>query len=280
MTSLDIVIVSFNSRDTLARCLQSLHDTPPAAPHAIVVVDNASSDGSAVMVRTRFPGVTLIENDTNLGFARANNQGIRAGHGELVLLLNGDTFVPAGALDGLAAALEASSEAAAAGPRLVDAAGVPELSFGRMITPWNELRQKVTWWLHLRNVRPVRRYVERLTRARHIVDWVTGACLLVWRADAQAAGLLDERYFLYTEDVDFCAALRARGRLVIFVPEVEVVHARGSSRVLAPGAAREAYRTSQLAFYAKHNPGWLPWLRLYLRLKGALPREPVARVLS
>ena len=84
-------------------------------------------------------------------------------------------------------------------------------------------------------------------------------------------GLLDERYFLYTEDVDFCAALRARGRAVLFEPAAEVVHLRGQSRQTRPAEAERAYRASQLAFYAKHHPAWLPWLRVYLRMRGRLP---------
>ena len=103
------------------------------------------------------------------------------------------------------------------------------------------------------------------------MDWVSGACLLVSRADAEAVGLLDERFFLYTEDVDFCAALRARGRRILFAPAAEVVHARGRSRASAPGAMNVAYRRSQIAFYEKHHPRWAPLLRAYLRLKGALP---------
>jgi GT2 family glycosyltransferase len=103
------------------------------------------------------------------------------------------------------------------------------------------------------------------------VDWVSGACLLVRRADAEAVGLLDERYFLYTEDVDFCAAIRARGRRILFTPAAQIVHLRGRSRQTAPGPSEKAYRRSQIAFYEKHHPRWAPWLRLYLRLKGRLP---------
>jgi N-acetylglucosaminyl-diphospho-decaprenol L-rhamnosyltransferase len=112
--------------------------------------------------------------------------------------------------------------------------------------------------------------VERATRQPHAPGWVTGACLLVRRPDAEAVGLLDERYFMYTEDVDFCAAIRARGRTILFTPDVEIVHLRGRSAVSAPGATRRAYRQSQLAFYDKHHPGWAPVLRLYLRLRGQL----------
>lgn len=273
MSQVDIVIVSYNARDDLARTLASLADAPPATPHRVVVVDNASSDGSLEMVRTRWPGVLAIDAGGNLGFSRANNLGIRAASGDLVLLLNSDTVVPAGAIDGLVADLVAHPEAAAAGPRLVDAEGEAELSTGRMIGPLNELRQKVVGALYDRGWGPVRRSVERSLRTTREVDWVSGACLLVRRADAESVGLLDERYFLYTEDVDFCAALRSRGRRVRFVASVTVEHLRGRSRRHDPSASRALYRRSHLAFYAKHHPGWHRLLRWYLRVKGELPND-------
>jgi hypothetical protein len=126
----------------------------------------------------------------------------------------------------------------------------------------------VTGALYDRGWGPVRRRVERSLATPQEVDWVSGACLLVWRADAEAAGLLDERFFLYTEDVDFCASVRRRGRRVRFVPSVEVRHLRGRSRRASPSAASAAYRRSHLAFYAKHHPHWHRLLRTYLRLKG------------
>jgi GT2 family glycosyltransferase len=143
----------------------------------------------------------------------------------------------------------------------VDAHGRAELSFGRMISPLNELRQKMR----------ARGNVERLTSRERMVDWVSGACLLVRRADAEAVGLMDERYFMYTEDVDFCAAVRGRGRKVLFTPSVQIVHLRGRSRRSAPRATEIAYRRSQLAFYQKHHPAWAPILRLYLRLRARSP---------
>jgi N-acetylglucosaminyl-diphospho-decaprenol L-rhamnosyltransferase len=272
MTDLAIIIVSYNSQHDLARTLESLHAAPPATPHRVVVVDNASSDGSLAFVRRRWPGVQAIDAGANLGFSRANNLGIRATESDLVLLLNSDTVVPSGAIDGLVGDLLAHPEAAIAGPRLVDAAGRPEISIGRMIGPFNELRQKVTGALYDRRWGPVRRRVERSLATAHEVDWVSGACLLVRRDDAEAVGLLDERFFLYTEDVDFCASVRARGRRVRFVPSVGVRHLRGGSRSHDPSAALAAYRRSQLAFYAKHHPGWHRVLRWYLRVGGHLPK--------
>jgi len=255
-----IIIVSFNARADLERCLESLHGAPPATPHEILVVDNASTDGSAAAAR-RWPGATVIDAGANVGFARANNLGIRASRGANLLLLNSDTIVPAGAIDRLVAELEQNPDVAVVGPRLVDGSGGAELSFGGMIGPLNELRQK-------RRARSAA--VDQLTRRRQYPDWVSGACLLVRRADAEAVGGLDERYFMYAEDVDFCAAIRARGRRILFVPDVEVVHLRGRSAASAPAATRDAYRRSQLAFYEKHHPGWAPLLRLYLRFRGEI----------
>jgi N-acetylglucosaminyl-diphospho-decaprenol L-rhamnosyltransferase len=268
---LAIVIVSFNARRDLDRCLASLGEAPPGTSHEIVVVDNASTDGSSDMLREKWPAVKVIDAGDNLGFARASNIGIRAVESELLLLLNSDTRVPPGAIDRLVTELKAHPDVAVVGPRLVDAAGQPEISFGSMITPLGELCRKTGGWLYRNSVPPARAWVmRRVSRVRY-PDWVSGACLLVRRTDAEAAGLLDERFFLYAEDVDFCATVRALGRRVMFSPAVEVVHLRGRSVRHAPAAAERLYRLSQLAFYDKHHPRWAPWLRGYLRFRGKLP---------
>jgi len=257
LTSISIVIVSYNTRDDLARCLDALLATPPAATHEIVVIDNGSTDGSVDVVRAR-PGVRLIDSGRNIGFARANNIGIRATQCVNVLALNSDTIVPPGAIDRLLAELDANPDVAVVGPRIVDGQGRAELSFGRMMSPFNEFRQK----------RLGRGPVDALTRQRGYPDWVSAACLLVRRADAESVGLFDERYFMYTEDVDFCAAIRARGRKILFAPDIEIVHLRGRSAATAPRETNAAYRRSHLAFYDKHHPVWAPLLRLYLWLRG------------
>jgi GT2 family glycosyltransferase len=269
--TLSIVIVSFNAREDLENCLRSLAAAPPRIPHEVVVVDNASSDDSVAAVEARFPDVRLLVQRRNLGFSAANNTGIRATSGELILLLNNDTVVPAGALDVLVDRLVAHEEAAVAGPRLVDASGAVELSFGPMIAPLAEARQKLLRSLYERGFGLARSWVELATARERFVDWVSGACLLVRRADAEAVGLLDERYFLYTEDVDFCAAIRASGRRVLFTPRAQVVHLRGRSRATVADRMNAAYRRSQIAFYEKHHPRWAPVLRAYLAVRGHLP---------
>ncbi len=266
--TLSIIVVAFNARADLERCITSLHEHPPAIAHDITIVDNGSSDGGPAAVVARWPGVRLVTLPANAGFAAGNNAGIRATTGDLILLLNSDTVVPAGAIDALVAGLERDPSAAAAGPRLVDAQGRPEISFGAMISPLAELRQKVLGRLYAADLSVIVEHVDRVTRTEQHVDWVSGACLLVRRADAEAAGLLDERYFLYTEDVDFCAALRALGRTILFAPAADVVHLRGRSRAGVAGPTQAAYRRSHVAFYEKHHPAWAPVLKAYLRLKG------------
>jgi len=271
MPRLAVIIATYNSAGDIDRCLASLHAAPAHVPHEITIVDNASSDGTVATVRRRFPNVRVIVAPRNIGFASANNLGIVQTSSDLVLLLNPDTIVRPGAIDTLVHALDSRPDAAACGPRLVDGQGRAELSFGAMMNPLTELRQKCLVRGHARGWPFVAAHVESMTRRPGEPDWVSGACLCVRRTDAEAAGLLDERYFLYAEDVDFCAALRARGRKILFVPAAEVVHARGQSRSSAPQASEQAYRSSQLAFYAKHHPAWLPILRVYLRLRGRHP---------
>lgn len=268
---LSIVIVTYNSRREIGAALQSLMGPAPLTSHEIVVVDNASADGTSALVRDQWPAVRLIEAGANLGFAAANNRGIRASSSELVLLLNPDTRVPPGAVDQIVARLDARPDVAVVGPRIVDGRGRAELSFGAMIAPLAELRQKILVVGNDRGVSPIVSTVDRMTRRTREVDWVSGACLLIRRADLEAAGLLDERFFLYTEDVDLCASVRAKGRRVLFAADVEIEHLRGRS---AGSGTAAAYRRSQLAFYEKHHPAWVPWLRAYLKIRGELPDNP------
>jgi len=253
MPDVSIIVVSFNGRADLVRCLASLRDAPPARSHEIIVVDNASTDGSADAARA-FANVQVIEAGGNKGFAGGNNIGIRASRGTNVLLLNNDTIVPPGAIDTLLAALDRHPDVAVVGPRIVDAGGRVELSFGDMVGPMGHVRQKLAFWR-----------AATVTRREQYPDWVTGACLLVRRTDADATGLLDERYFMYLEDVDFCAAIRARGRRILFTPAAEITHLRGRSFGSQASSSR-AHRKSLVIFYEKHHPRWVPFVRLYLLL--------------
>ena len=268
MPRLSIIVVTYNSRKDIGGCIDSLTTVGAVrVDHEIIVVDNASTDGTAASIRERWPGVKVIDAGANLGFAAANNVGIRQSFGDLVLLLNPDTIVPAVAIDRLVAVLDSQPDVAIVGPRIVDASGRAELSFGQMISPIAELRQKVLVLGNDRGWPGICRKVDRMTRQAKAVDWVSGACLLIHRADLDAAGLLDERFFMYVEDVDLCASVRARGRSVRFEPSAEIVHLRGRSVASARSATDLAYRRSQIAFYEKHHPRWAHALRGYLKLR-------------
>jgi GT2 family glycosyltransferase len=273
--ALDIIIVSYNTREDLLACLETIPAYKPSCEYLTIVVDNASTDGSVEAVRARWPDVHVIALEQNAGFGAANNVAIRASSAPLILVLNSDTLLTAGALDVLCDRLRETG-AVAAGPRLVTASGAggrPEISYGPMLTPVGEVVQRMRQRAALASGWMARRYVAHLLSRERFVDWVSGACLLVRREAALDAGLFDERYFLYEEDVDFCAALRARGGRIVFTPRAEIVHRRGRSRLAAGSRADLEYDLSHLAFYQKHHPAWVPWLRWWLKVRGRLPLQ-------
>jgi GT2 family glycosyltransferase len=267
---LSVVTVNWNTRDLLHNCLASIASDPGLSLQAqrsandgqrveIIVVDNASADGSAEMVRAEYPEVELIVNAQNVGFARANNQGIRASQGQYIVLLNSDTVVPSGALAALAAFLEAHPEAGAIGPRLVWSDGTPQpYAFGGDPTLAYLARRGLNRILFHRYLH------DWSTGAPRKVDWVAGTCLMIRREVLDRAGLLDERIFLYFEDNDWCLRMREAGWQVYYNPQVEIVHLGGQSAAKNP-AARRAYYDSLQYFYRKHyGPLALGVLRLCL----------------
>ena len=271
MTRLAIIIVSYNSRGDLERSLRSVKDVAGEVDHTLVVVDNASTDSTRAYLREKWPGVRLIASEVNVGFAKANNLGAGSTASDLILFLNPDTIVTPDAVDRLVATMDARPDVAVVGPRLLDGRGRAELSFGSLMTPWAELRQKLLVRGNDLGLAPLRALVDRMTRRTREVEWVSGACLMIRRSDFEQAGGFDERFFMYAEDVDLCASVRERGRVVLFLAESEVVHLRGRSAASAAQATRDAYRRSQILFYAKHNPGWVPLLKAYLKIRGRLP---------
>jgi N-acetylglucosaminyl-diphospho-decaprenol L-rhamnosyltransferase len=267
--SLAIIIVTFNSVDEIEACLESIVGHTAPFPTSITVVDNASSDGTVAHVRERWPSVQVIESGGNLGFSKANNIGIRATKSEYVLLLNPDTIAPPGAIQTLVRGLASHPEAAIAGARLLSDTGFPELSWGPAITPWIETKRMIFSRLYLRKIRRVVRQIDRLSRQAREVDWVSGACMVIRRPDLEAVGLLDERYFMYNEDVDLCIAMKKRGRKTFYVAGAELLHQRGKSAAKNPQLELRRQH-SHIAYYEKHLPRWAPLLRVYLKMTGKL----------
>jgi N-acetylglucosaminyl-diphospho-decaprenol L-rhamnosyltransferase len=267
--SLAIIIVTFNSVEEIDACLQSLLGHTDPFPTTITVVDNASADGTAAHVRKRWPTVTVIDSGGNLGFATANNIGIKATRSDYVLLMNPDTVAPPGAIQTLVRGLASHPEAAIAGARLLSDRGFPELSWGAAITPWNETKQMIFSRLYLRKIRRIVRKMDRMSRQAREVEWVSGACMVIRRADLDAVGGFDERYFMYNEDVDLCVEMKKRGRTTLYIAGAEVLHYRGKSAPKNPELERRR-QLSHVAYYEKHLPRWAPLLRVYLRVTGKL----------
>jgi N-acetylglucosaminyl-diphospho-decaprenol L-rhamnosyltransferase len=247
-----VVVVSYNTRPDLLRCLAAL-GLNVTLPLEVVVVDNASHDGSADAARAAFPAVRVIENGANLGFARANNIGLRATAAPYALILNSDAELRPGCLEALCGLLERRPELGAVGPRTLGADGRIQLSFGPALTPLAEWRQR-------RLVKGLRagapwalREVEQMAAREHEPDWLSASCLLARRAALDAVGGFDEGFFLYEEDVDLCVRLRRAGWRLLFTPAAEVVHQLGRSMEKAPALARLEYDRSHLRYYRKHN---------------------------
>jgi hypothetical protein len=214
-----------------------------------MVVDNGSTDGSAEMVRRRFPDVHLIANPTNAGFAAANNQGIRAAGGRYVCLLNSDTEVCPGALDTLTAFMEAQPRAGASGPRLLNPDGSLQASAHPMLTPEREFwRLMFLDRLWPQATYPLESWDSATPRK---VEVIKGACLMLRCGALDQVGPLDESYFMYTEEVDLCYRLAQASWSLWWVPEAAVIHhGEASTRQAREEMYIQLYR-SKLQFYRK-----------------------------
>lgn len=247
-----VVIVSYNTRELLAACLESLVGLPSGIE--VIVIDNASADGSAALVRERFPQVQLIENSQNVGYARANNQGILLSVGHYILLLNPDTEVQLGTLGRLVAFLDAHPEVGAVGLQLLNPNGTLQPSGRRFPTLASALGELLPlpgdWRRRLRGPLEGRDYSQICE-----VDEVSGAALCLRRDALNQVGLLDEDFFLLGEDIDLCWRLKAAGWKVVYLPDAQVVHHWGGSRSKA--SADRISLLSQRSYYLlfrKHRP--------------------------
>jgi hypothetical protein len=242
---LSVIVVSWNVRELLRACLRALPAATEGITAEMIVVDNASNDGSADMVAQEFPEAVLLRNDANLGFARANNRGMDAARGRYFVLLNSDTVAPPRSLAEMVVFMDAHPRAGAASPRLLRPDGAPQpYAFGNDPTPLYLLRRafahKAGSYLHDWGIdEPVE------------VEWVSGACLVARREAVEQIGGLDERIFMYFEDNDWCRRMRLAGWQVWYNPRAEITHFGGASLNQNP-RARAAYYESLAFFYGKH----------------------------
>ncbi len=249
MIDLSVIIVNWNTRDLLGRCLESVYHAAGPLKIEVLVVDNGSADGSAAMVRQRFAQTQLIANAENVGFARANNQALAKSRGRYLMLLNSDTLVLGDALQLLVAYMHLHPTVGAAGPRLLNADGSLQASCHPLLTPGRE------FWRLMFLERVVRRATYAVERWDPVlpreVEVIKGACMVVRRAVLDQVGLLDDRYFMYSEEMDLCYRISQAGWALYWVPQAQVVHYGGvSTRQMADAMYIELYR-SKIQFWKK-----------------------------
>jgi len=277
MPDLSVVIVSWNVRELLQRCLASLvGGITPAAGGLFAlpggrwlevwVVDNASTDGSPAMVQTAFPGVHLIAS-ANRGFAAGCNQGIAQSRGRYILLLNPDTEVVGQALSILLDYMDSHPDVGVVGPQLRYGDGRLQSSrrrFPTRLTGFLESTLLQQWFPHNRWL--TRYYVlDQPDEATVEVDWLVGAALLVRRQALEQAGPLDEGYFMYSEEMEWCRRIKSHGWRVVYLPAATIIHHEGRSSEQVVAARHIHFQTSKLRYYRQvYGPVYAAALRAFL----------------
>jgi GT2 family glycosyltransferase len=263
-----IVIVSWNVCDLLRACLRSLPAAAgPDLQTETVVVDNASTDGSAGMVQAEFPQVRLLIQPVNRGFTGGNNRGIAAARGRTVLLLNPDTEMRPGSLAALVGYLDAHPGVGLVGPRLLNSDGSPQSSRRRFPTIGTAMVESTPLQPFLARLGALRRYyvLDRTDDEEQEVDWVTGACMLARREVLAAVHGFDPGYFMYSEELDLCRCIRRAGWRIAYVPDAVVVHHGGRSSDQNVPERHIRFQRSKLRYFARwHGRSVATGLRLWL----------------
>jgi len=255
MDRTSIIIVSWNACGYLRQCLASIRQARPRCVHEIIVVDNASADGSAEMVECEFPEATLIRAGSNLGFARANNLAFERATGSLLALVNSDALVHPGCLETLAQFLADHPDVGLVGPRVIGADGRLQRTCRRLPTVWNTLCRSLALDRLLPSSRIFAGYeLPDEAHDRRIDAEVLSGCFCVARAEAVAVvGPLDGQFFFYGEDIDWCKRFRTAGWKLMFVPEATATHFGGGSTSKAPLRYSIEILSATLKYWRKHH---------------------------
>ncbi|MCL6096466.1 MAG: glycosyltransferase family 2 protein [Patescibacteria group bacterium] len=276
MIDLSIVIVSYNTKDFLKKCLDSIYKTSKNFGFEIIVSDNNSKDGSVEMVKKEFKDVILVENKENMGFSKANNMGVKKSSGRYVLFLNSDTIVHANTLRYMVNFMDKNKNAGAATCELIMPNGkIDDASHRGFPTPWNSFSH----FSGLSKIFPKSKLFGGYNlgfedfSTTHEIDALAGAFMLVRRKAGEQVNWWDEDYFFYGEDIDFCYLLKQKGWKVYYVPEVSILHYKGvtggikkhskhlttADRETRIKSQKERFRAMRL-FYKKHYEQKYPWI--------------------
>lgn len=278
---LSIIIINYNTKDLLLRCLESIKKNTNNLSYEIIVIDNDSKDGSVESIKmiNNFL-VKIISNKKNLGFAKANNQGIKIAKGRYILLLNPDTAVTKGVLAQMIGFMEKSPDVAVVSCALKNKDGSFQATGGYFPT----LSRVITWMLFIDDIPLMDKLIkpfhpmheksfiyrgEEFFKKEGERDWVTGACFLVRKEVFDEVGELDEEYFMYTEEVDFCFRVKKKGWKVWYIPSLAISHIGGVSSPSEFPILSE-YKGIKI-FYRKHMPAWqMPVVRFFLKVGAVL----------
>ncbi|HYM07659.1 MAG TPA: glycosyltransferase family 2 protein [Terriglobales bacterium] len=255
-----IIIISYNTRDLLDQCLRSIFRSPASVPYEVLVIDNCSCDQSPEMVKDRYPAVRLIVNQENVGFAAANNQGLRVARGRYALLLNSDTELLGDALDEMWRHFETHAQTGIVGSKLLNSDGSLQPSGNKIPT----LGQEIIRVLPFGNKK--NRYFDPQRNYDVVADVeeVSGACLMLRREVWESVGLLDENFFFYHEDVDLCRRARQAGWQVKYLPTAQVLHhSQRSTPIRDPVFAARCLK----GYFYWIRKCYGPWGELVLRLE-------------
>ncbi|MHC4436555.1 MAG: glycosyltransferase family 2 protein [Planctomycetota bacterium] len=256
-----VVIVNWNTKELLQDCLSSVYEHAGDIDYEIIVIDNASTDGSAEMVKNDFQQVILIENSENRGFAAANNQGMAIAKGRYVLLLNSDTVVLDNAIAKTVSFADENPQAAVTGCRVLN----PDRTLQRTCFMFPSVLNMLLSSTYLYKLFPKNRFFgrEQMTwwdrNDVRLVDVVTGCFMLVRREAIEQVGVMDEQFFMYCEETDWCYRFRDKGWKVMFAPAGQIIHFGGQSTAQKPVAMIVQLRLSILKFMKKHysRPAYL-----------------------
>lgn len=276
---ISVIIVSYNTKKLLKECLDSLFEKNKDQNMEVIVVDNASTDGSQLMVKKNFPLVNFLENKENLGFATGNNIGLRRSKGEYALLLNSDTRFVENSIEKMIGFIEKNPKVGIASCQLIYENGEIQPSGGFFPSLWRVL----IWMLFIDDLPFIGKYLKSFHphppafytqdnwyRREHFQDWVTGAFFLIRSKVIKDVGLLDENYFMYVEEMEYCYRAKKAGWEVIYNPITKIVHLGGQSGT-SKNALLGEYRGLKY-FFRKHKHAWeMIFLRIFLKL-GAMFR--------
>lgn len=266
---LSIIVVNWNTKDLLCQCLESLNPKIQNIEMEVLVVDNGSLDGSVAAVSERFPSVKVIGNLRNLGFAKANNQAISLSKGKYLLLLNPDTIVKENLIGKMISFMETYAECGIGGAQLLNSDGSKQNSIANFPSLATELLNKnlLRWLFSERFPGKERDYPGPIE-----VNSVIGACMMVRREAMEQVGLLDEDYFLFLEETDWCYRMKRAGWRIYHIPQAEVFHFQGKSADAYKERAKVEYYRSRYHFFRK-NRGRLQWFILLIGLMTRLGVE-------